>query len=317
MKNFKRRLLSLALVLVLILSISVLFSGCYITRSAKMKFVEGTYELTTYSGDGDWLTERGIKLIMVIRSDGTGYYGYTDNNKAPHISELRCRFTRDTEDNDKYQYVEIDFEGNGEYCQLGINADRKTQKLNYSTIKWKGNVIQNGLQVDYHINVTFTRIDKATDRSVLDKHFAGAPVIPFGASKYNGTYMFERLDGGNYPDVEGYTPPSPFVYYYLDIDVYAGKARAYSMSTSNEKADEQEYPIVITKNNDGSFSIKIGGKVAEIVNENFSVYIHAPYLITSGEYMKFRYVGDMSHESIIMHCENAYASYLAGLQPQE
>ncbi|MBO5716335.1 MAG: hypothetical protein J6S23_08110 [Clostridia bacterium] len=312
MKNSYRRLLSFALVLVLILSTAAVLSGCYVTRSAKMKFVEGTYELTSYSGDSNWLEERGIKLIMVIRSDGTGYYGYKDNTTDGFISELRCRFTQDTEDSSKYQYVEVDFTGNGEYHQLGINADWRTQKLGSSTAKWKGNLFQGTAEIDYYISVGFTRISKKTDRSVLDEHFPGEhQTVVYGMQKYQGTYEFERCDGGIYPDVVGYVPPSPFVYFYLNIDFYDGTGKAYYMLTKDEVAKEVEISVKAIKNDDGTFSVHVGEVVGKLLEENFSRYIHLPR--TNPEYMKLRYVGDMSHESIVVHCENAYAVYLAGL----
>ena len=144
MKNSKRQLLSsFSLVLILILSLTVL-SGCYITNSAKMKYVEGTYELTTYSGDGNWLEEREMKLIMVIRSDGTGYYGYKDHDTEPFISELRCRFINDPEESGKYEYVEIDFDGRGEYHKFAINGRpwQTNTNLNSQKPQWKGNIIE-------------------------------------------------------------------------------------------------------------------------------------------------------------------------------
>ena len=55
-------------------------SGCYNVRSGKMKRVQGTYELTGYSTDKDEIEARGIKLYVVIRSDGTGYYAYEDKD---------------------------------------------------------------------------------------------------------------------------------------------------------------------------------------------------------------------------------------------
>ncbi|MBR2381036.1 MAG: hypothetical protein IKA84_00885 [Clostridia bacterium] len=316
MKNSYRRLLSLAIALVLILSTAAVLSGCYITRSAKMKLVEGTYELTSYSGDSDWLAERGIKLIMVIRSDGTGYYGYKDNTNKEFVSELRCRFIQDTEDSGKYQFVEVDFTGDGEYHKLGINADWKTQKLGSSTPKWKGNLFQGTAAIDYYVSVGFTRISKKTDRSVLDEHFPGEhQTVVYGTQRYIGTYAYERYDGGIYPEVEGYIPPSPFVYFYLNVDFYSGTAMAYYMLKENEEAKEVEVSAKVTKNEDGTFSIHIGETVGSLLDIDFSRYIRLPHIDT--EYMEFRYIGEMTHESIVVHCESAYSSYLAGLDVSE
>ena len=78
MKNYSKRLLSLILVIALILSISALLSGCYLTKSGKMKQIEGVYELTSYSGKTNYMEERGTKIIMVIRADGTGNSSWCD-----------------------------------------------------------------------------------------------------------------------------------------------------------------------------------------------------------------------------------------------
>ena len=110
MKNKKRVLVSILLLCSLLFSLFYL-SGCYMISSGKMKNVEGTYELVTYSTDEDEIASRGIKLYMVIKGDGTGYYAYTDNDTELYYAELRCRFTQDPEKSGYYEYVEINFTG--------------------------------------------------------------------------------------------------------------------------------------------------------------------------------------------------------------
>ena len=308
MKNSIRRLISLALVLILILSAATVLSGCIVTKSAKMKFVEGTWELTAYSGDSDWLTERGMELIMVIRSDGTGYYGYRDNDTEPFVSELKCRFITDTEDSRKYQFVEIDFEGKGEYHKLGIYADYRNQKMNSRQVQWKGNLFE-GAEIDYYIDVGFTRIDKATDRSVLDERFAGVHTVPYGIRKHDGAYEFKALEGGVYPDDEGSGLFSPLVYLYLDLDFYSGKGTAYYMLKSDEEAKVVTFELRASKNDLGEYILALGEKEAKIVNgEFYSTHIHIPR--QDNEYFKLDYIGTVSVEMLTKNCENAYASYL-------
>lgn len=314
MKNSIRRLLSLAMVLILILSTTTVLSGCYVTNSGKMKKVEGTYELTTYRGDSDWLAERGMKLIMVIRADGTGYYGYKDNDTEPFIAELRCRFTADPDESGKYEYVEIDFKGDGEYEKFAINAGRwrKKTNLNSQKPKWKGNLFEGTAEIDYQIHVDFTRIDKATDRSVIDEHFAGAPVLPYGIRKHSGAYEFKSLEGGVYPDVVGYIPPSPLVYLYLDLDFSSGKGTAYYMLKSNEEAKVVAFDLRASKNELGEFILLLGETEARLLNlEFYSTHIHIPRYDT--EYFRLDYIGTLSPELLTTYAENAYASYLAGL----
>ena len=311
MKNSKRRLLSsLALVLILILSTTVL-SGCYVVNSGKMSKVEGTYMLTHYSGDGDRLTERGITMYMVIRADGTGYYAYKDNNKAAHISELRCRFTQDEEEPGKYSYVEIDFYGRGEYEKLAINARLfESTNLNSQTAVWKPIVWGEMPEIDYYVNVDFTRVDKATDLSFIKEQFGDLTVLPQGAHKYHGTYSFNTLAGGDYSDVEGNIPPSPFVYFYVDIDIYASKGKAYYMLKSDEVEKEIELDLSSLSFGADGLSLKLGDKEVSISTTDYSgLKMHVPY--RDPEYIELRPIGDLSHEDIVVYCQNDYSMYLA------
>ena len=78
MRGLTKRILSLVTVIVLLFSVTQI-TGCYVVKSGKMKKIVGTYELTSYSAGENKLETKGIKLFMVINSDGTGYYAYSDN----------------------------------------------------------------------------------------------------------------------------------------------------------------------------------------------------------------------------------------------
>ena len=121
MKNSIRRLISFAIALILLILTTSVLSGCYVIKSGRMHKIEGTYALTSYGGDVDRLAENGIQMFLVIREDGTGHYAYLDNDTEPYIADIRCRFINDTEDPDKYSYVEIDF-GGAEYEKFAVFA---------------------------------------------------------------------------------------------------------------------------------------------------------------------------------------------------
>ena len=314
MKNFKRRLLSLALVLILIFSATTVLSGCYVTRSAKMKYVEGTYELTSYSGDSNWLEERGIKLIMVIRSDGTGHYGYVDNEGEPFTSELRCRFINDPENSEKYQYVEIDFEGKGEYHQLGINATIRNQNLNSSKPKWKGNLFEGTAEIDYYVSVGFTRIDRATDTSVIEEHFGEAPFFPAGARRINNTYSSYGLVGIDASPSFVAIPENPFVYFYVDIDLYKNQGKAWYMLKSDERAVEKTFAVSVSDDGNGSFAVKFDS--VEILLDKsswpYGINLIIPYTCEQGAFgIHFSGTGRYSDEQIRELAEDAYTTHLA------
>ncbi len=171
-ENYMKKLksiVSLTLVIIVILSAATL-AGCYKISSGKMKYVVGTYKLISYSDRVDRIAQDGIELYIVIRSDGTGYYGYKDNNTAARIEPLRCRYTEDTEEPGKYSYVEIDFTGDGKYETLGIYSKLFEKKLNANTPVWKGSILNGTAEVDYRIYVEFERVSNSTDTSYIEKH---------------------------------------------------------------------------------------------------------------------------------------------------
>ena len=176
MKTKKRYIVSALLALIMIFSAFNL-SGCYVINSGKMSKIEGTYELTGYTTDKNEMEERGIVLYVVIKSDGTGYYAYSDNDTELYYSSIRCKFTKDEENDDKYDYVEMDFEKNGAYKKFGVNAQFMSKTtLSSSVPQWGGNLLEGTLAIDYYISVTFTRVDKATDLSYVKSVLGDAPM---------------------------------------------------------------------------------------------------------------------------------------------
>ena len=67
-----KKLITLVLLLSVLAASLFSLSGCYTVKSGKMKNVEGTYELTAYSKNEDMIAKNGIRLYVVIRSDGNG-----------------------------------------------------------------------------------------------------------------------------------------------------------------------------------------------------------------------------------------------------
>lgn len=315
MKESIRRLLSIVAVLALILSTVTVLSGCYITRSAKMKYVEGTYELTAYSGNGDWLTEREIKLIMVIRADGTGYYGYKDFDTEPFISELRCRFVSDPEKSGKYQFVEIDFRGDGQYHKLGINADWNNQTLNSQTPVWKPLQWGELPEIDYHVNVGFRRVDRAKDISYIVENFGDVPHLPFGAKKYSGTYKLEGIVANDKSPDMAVVPENPFVYYYITFDFIKGTAVLRAMKKSDESEITNTVEGVEISLVDGQYIITSEGKIDMKINPMYAYPSHRLDVedeLPEGWYtLQFVYCGEMTEEQIIDSIDDDVNRYLA------
>lgn len=317
MKNSKRRLLSsLAIVLILILSTTVL-SGCYVIKSGKMNRVEGTYQLTHYSGDSDWLTERGIELYMVIRSDGTGYYAYKDNNTEPYIAELRCRFVQDEEESGKYSYVEIDFEGNGKYEKLGINARtfNTSTNLNARKAKWKPLVWGEAPEIDYYIDIDFIRIDRATDLSAITEVFGNVPVLPHGAKNAQGAYEMYEIVNIDSSSEAVMLPEDPFVYFYVDIDLIKGEGKAQYMLKADEVAQSVSFDVKIEKDGTGGYFFKFGNVDVkrDSAFASYSNYLVIPYSTDGGSFnlMRFGYIGQLTEADLDDRIESDYSQYLA------
>ncbi len=170
MKKYSRRIASLALAVILMLS-TLAFSGCYVISSGTIKQVSGTYKLTKYTDKVDRLETDGIELYLVLSSGSTGYFAYRDNETAGYTRTVSIRYIEDTEEPGKYSYVEVDFEGKGEYEKFGIYCKLFERKLNATRTKWKGNPFEGTLQVDYTISIGFERVSSATDLSYVNKHF--------------------------------------------------------------------------------------------------------------------------------------------------
>lgn len=172
MKNSTRRLISLATVLALLILSAAVLSSCYVVKSGKMNKIEGTYQLTSYSGNGDYLTERGMVLYIVIRADGTGYYTYKDNNSQARTGDLRCSFESDPEKSGHYSYVSLDFGNGANPTKLGIQAAGLFEidtKLGSTTLAW--NNTSDLSQGTHSVYVGFTRVSKSTDLSYINEHF--------------------------------------------------------------------------------------------------------------------------------------------------
>lgn len=311
MKKLTRRLLSLIMVLTLILSLSALLSSCYVTKSGQMKQIEGVYELTSYSGKTNYMEERGTKIIMVIRSDGTGWYGYQSNSSLPYITELRCRFTQDTEEAGKYSHVEIDFVGNGEFVNFGIYADYSSSTLNSSRAVWGANPFKDG--IEYYITSTFKRVDKSTELDKLKELFGDHPVMPRGAMRLDGSYESFGLVANENSPFDATILGDPFVYCFLEIDLVGGKGKAWYMLKADEKAVVAEFNVSITSEISNGFMLKLGETEVKVERNYSSGYMYIPYTTETGEfsiYLACRGV-HYTDEEMDQSTSEIYNNYLA------
>ncbi len=309
MKKLSKRILSLALVLTLILSLSALLSGCYLINSGKMSAIEGTYELTSYSGKSNYMEERGIKMYLVISSSGTGYFAYQSNTEAPYITELRCRFTQDTEKPGSYSYVEIDFEGNGNYVNFGINSTMSSTSISSSRAVWGGNLLDGTLKIEYYVTSSFKRVSKTTDLSYLKGAFGDTPTLPFGSIGYQGVYEGYGLIATDKSPDSASIPEDPFVYCFARIDLINGKGKMWYMLKSDETAKVVEFDATISSD---LSSIMLGETSARLEKISSSGYMYVPIITDEGEFaIYFANNGDYSDEEMAQTVTDIYNNYLA------
>lgn len=313
MKNSIRRLISLATVLaLLILSVAVL-SSCYVVKSGKMNRVEGVYKLTTYSGKTNYLEERGIEMYMIIRADGGGYYAYKDNDTAPYISELRVSYESDPEESGKYSYVNIKFTGSDDPVHLAVYAPTFDFNTNLNSQKpvWKPIVWGETPEIDYYIDVDFTRVERSTELDALKELFGDAPLLPYDAKRYDGTYKLESIvmtsDTAEMPE-------NPYVYYYVTLDFVAGTAKIYNMKKDDEITSTATLNDLSVSYENGDYRISMGGK-SYLINTTSS---HLAYSLDieesfeGGSYtLCFHHWHDMTEEQILDSIENDVNNYLA------
>lgn len=316
MKKNIRRLISLTTVIILLFLSTAVLTGCYVVKSGDMSKLEGTYKLTSYTAKEDVLAEKGIVMYIIVRADGTGNYYYKDNSTDLYSSEIRCKFTQDTEEAGKYSYVEIDFDGRGEYVKFGVFAQLFELGTTLSSHEYVfgGNIFEGTYGIEYTISATFTRVDKATDSSYVDKNLDDPVSLPFGLKKYDGTYRLEILvTNENSPEIAE-IPDNPYVYYYVTLDFIKGSAKLYSMSKADEIQETRELKNMSIIYENGNYLLNFGENIIFVINTTNSSLAYSLDVDETFEFgsytMRFHHWGDMSEEQVLELVENDANNYL-------
>ena len=154
---------------VLSVMLMVLFAGCYVVSGQRMKRVQGTYELISYSRTNgktnavtNYLEVDGYQAFLVVTGSGTGYYVFRDNDTPPTVRQVSLRYEYNQEDSKKVDYVFYRFEGQEEQ-KFGVTRD----SLSFSkpAIKLSENIYTDGLSMSWR------RADEATDLSYVEEQW--------------------------------------------------------------------------------------------------------------------------------------------------
>lgn len=280
-----KRLLS-ALIAVMLLT--GVFAGCYMTRPGKLKDVLGTYKLESYSrsGDGliDYIERDEIVCYLVIRDANNGYYIYKDKYTTLSVREIKISLTPDTEEPDKYSFVNYTIDDTVEAVKLGFSRG----SLNATTYDSSGNIFEGNYDAFAYQNYTnFKRLDKAKDLSYVKKEIGELPqTVPYNYGAYDGVYVYSGFDcdlDTQYEAVYNYYD-EPFVYAYIDFDPFKGEAIAYYMLKSDEIQREDKLPASVVVGQ--TAMLNIGNKVFSTKVTEFhpkNIYMYIPETLTYGE----------------------------------
>lgn len=278
MKNKLIKLCLSLLIAAFTLFSAILAVGCYAVESAKLEDIVGTYKVTAYSEKEDVLTAKSVVCYVVIREDGTGYHVYKDSETPLVAAELKCRFIADAEDENKYEYVEIEFENNNEWAKFGFNAKGKT--LTFKKAKYTGNLLDGDRRIDYTINVRMERVDSATDLSYVQQQFDETIVpLPYGGKKLGGFYYFFYAQDQSGTLLSETQYEEPLVYFYLSLDVSKRTGKAWYMKKSDEKKREESFSFSVTDEGE-TFAISIGELKIAASDSTYLPYLYIPVSAT-------------------------------------
>lgn len=295
----KKTLIAFALILCLILS-----SGCYVTRASKISKIVGTYELTSYTDDGvDMITKYDMQAYLVVNNEGKSYY-YLRRGEYVSLEEINLRFIPDEEESGKYSYIEYQRDSSSEWEKLGYADDG----FNSNRIHYKGGW---GNLTSYYVYTSYKKVSKVKDLSYLSSKIANLPTpLEFGKGLYDGIYSYQfiynNFDSEKQKRFNEYFDEE-FVYWFIDLNLYTGKATTYTMQKSDEVSKETQTAFTIGESNSlGGFNIEgfnsLGERKAYTEKgsggtvSSYSVYFYVPgYFEYEGETFEFYYAFTRSY----------------------
>ena len=246
MKNFKK-LLSV----ILVIALAVSLASCYVISGQKMRAVQGTYKLTTYTytpaherRDGYTPTTydyvNGEKYMyedyLVVTGTSTGYYVHKDASGEAYVKAVTLRYEYDTEDSSKVNYVifndsiTVNSDEGGDN-RLGVNKDSfvySKAAFDYTELITKRKMRTDSLSVHWE------KVSKATDLSYVTEVLGSIKSYDYKSFSMRGIY--ERTD---LPTGEE-TAATEYLYYFYRIDTAEGITTA---TVYYATADDPNSPV--------------------------------------------------------------------------
>ena len=220
MKSVKR-LLAVMLIAALILTLA----GCYIISGQKMRNVQGTYKLTSYTYTPKYERKEGYtprtynyiededclyQDYLVVTGTGTGYYVHKDVNTPAYSKEVTLSYEYNQEDSSKVEYVihndAISLNSTSGFNKVGVSG----KVLNYTKQAIDYNqLFTNKPMRTESMNVRWEKVSDATDLSYAKEQLGELKTYDYKAFGVRGIYELNTM---NYIEGEGY-PENPYQYY--------------------------------------------------------------------------------------------------------
>lgn len=270
-----KRTVALILILSLVVCALAVLVSC---NPAKLDKIVGTYKLTSYSRQAksdsdveDLIEKREITAYLVITSSGSGYFVYEDNEVDFTAQTVSLKYTYDSDEPEKVTSIEVSdvnkFSDNkiGWYNSLRVNYQgRKECYLTCTKIAFGSISSSSG-------STTYTRVDKATDLSYVQKQL-GKDIKALSNDNLARLHGMFRL---NYTLGE----ENVYAYRFANINILDNTVTIYSALkeditvdgdkrvVAEDKRSENTYPLSVVY--DGGYQLSFAGcRFVASMNEN-------------------------------------------------
>lgn len=247
---------NIALILAAVLIASMLCLMLVACNPAKLNKITGTYQLTMYSrqaksgSDNENLIEKwGITAYLVVRDDGTGYFVYESNDVDLTAIAVSLEYTYDTDDVQKVRSIKVTDAKKFSDTYLGwynnLKVNYKGRKESYLTCS----KIALGSLSPSSGSTTYTRVDKATDLSYVQKQL-GKDITPLSNDNLARLHgLFQMTYGIGEEDV--------YAYRFASVNVVDNTVTIYSALKEDLQLQDGKYAIAQDKRSEKTYSLSI------------------------------------------------------------
>lgn len=269
---------NIALILIVLLIACTLCLALVACNPAKLGKITGTYQLTMYSrqaksdSDNENLIEKwGITAYLVVRDDGTGYFVYESNDVDLLAITVSLKYTYDSDDAQKVRSIEVSDAKELSDNHIGWNNNLKVNYQGRKECYLTCSKIAFGSLSPSSGSTTYTRVDKATDLSYVQKQL-GKDIKALennDLARLHGMFQMDYEIGAE----------NNYAYRFANVDVLANTVTVYSALKENvvldgdkyvvEEGEQsvQTYPLTVAY--DGGYSLSFAGlRFVASMNEN-------------------------------------------------